>query len=85
MRHPRVVLYGAPDCGLCARARAALADEAARLGFEWLEVDIAGDDDLERRYRIDIPVVEVDGVAVCRYRLEPDLLEAALAQAGGCG
>jgi glutaredoxin len=56
-----VVLYEGAGCGLCARALALLEAEAPRLGFALRRVAIDGDDELERRYRIDLPVVLVDG------------------------
>jgi glutaredoxin len=56
-----VVLYEGAGCGLCVRALALLEAEAPRLGFALRRVAIDGDDELERRYRIDLPVVLVDG------------------------
>jgi Glutaredoxin-like domain (DUF836) len=56
-----VVLFEAAGCGLCVRALAVLEAEAPGLGFSLRRVSIDGDDELERRYRIDLPVVLVDG------------------------
>jgi hypothetical protein len=56
-----VVLYEGAGCGLCARALGVLEAEAPRLGFSLRRVAIDGEDELERRYRIDLPVVLVDG------------------------
>ncbi len=58
---PQVVLYHAPGCHLCERAREAIALVAQEREFEFLEVDITGDADLEARYRELLPVVEIDG------------------------
>ena len=55
------MLYEGSGCGLCARALAVLESEAPRLGFRLRRVSIDGDAELERRYRIDLPVVEIDG------------------------
>jgi glutaredoxin len=55
------VLFEGAGCGLCARALAVLEREAARLGFALSRVSIDGDEELERRYRIDLPVVVIDG------------------------
>jgi glutaredoxin len=55
------VLYEGAGCGLCARALEVLESEAGRLGFDLRRVAIDGDEELERRYRIDLPVVLVDG------------------------
>ncbi len=67
---PRVVLYTARDCGLCVTATAALERLATRHGFAWTAVDIASDPALERCYLLEVPVVSVDGVDVCRGALD---------------
>jgi hypothetical protein len=38
--------------------------------FELIEVDISGDAELERRYGQEIPVLELDGKKVAKYRLD---------------
>jgi Glutaredoxin-like domain (DUF836) len=55
----------------------------ADLGFELEEVDIAGDPDLEARYREWLPVVEIDGRRAFTYFVQPDALRRKLAQARG--
>jgi Glutaredoxin-like domain (DUF836) len=55
------VLFEGAGCGLCARALAVLESEAPRLGFRLRRVAIDGDEELERRYRIDLPAVVIDG------------------------
>jgi glutaredoxin len=55
------VLFEGSGCGLCARALEVLEGEAPRLGFDLHRVVIDGDEELERRYRVDLPVVVVDG------------------------
>jgi glutaredoxin len=57
----QVVLYARPGCHLCDVAREAILSLRDRLGFEFTEVDIEADDELELEYGIRIPVVEVDG------------------------
>jgi glutaredoxin len=56
-----VVLYEGQGCGLCTRARQLLELEAPRLGFALRRIAIDGDPELERRWRIDLPVILVDG------------------------
>jgi Glutaredoxin-like domain (DUF836) len=56
-----VVLYEGAGCGLCARALAVLQAQAPLLGFALRRVTIDGDEELERRFRIDLPVVAIDG------------------------
>ena len=74
-----VTLYVGRDCHLCERAREELGPLQAELGFELVEVDVTGDDDLEQRYREWLPVVEFDGERVSVYRVEPDDLRQRLA------
>jgi glutaredoxin len=58
---PSVVLYSRPGCHLCDVARQTIEGVRVRLGFDFREVSIEGDDALEREYGIRIPVVLVDG------------------------
>lgn len=60
----------ARDCGLCESAREELGRLAAELGLDVREVDITGDPGLEERYRVWIPVVEVDGERVSVFAVE---------------
>jgi hypothetical protein len=55
-----------------------LAQVRAELPFEFEEVDITGDADLERRYRERIPVVLVDGEEAFTYFVHPDGLRRRL-------
>jgi glutaredoxin len=57
----RVVLYTRAGCHLCDVARETILSLRERLGFEFEEVDIEADEELELEYGIRIPVVEVDG------------------------
>jgi glutaredoxin len=57
----RVVLYSRPGCHLCDVARETIVAQRERLGFDFEEVDIEADEELELEYGIRIPVVEVDG------------------------
>ena len=72
---PRVVVYTAPGCHLCAPA----VDAVRRVcGRDFEVVDISADTELERRYRTRIPLVEVDGVERFRYEVDEEDLRAAL-------
>ena len=57
----QVILYSRPGCHLCDVAREAILALRERLGFEFTEIDIEADEELELGYGIRIPVVEVDG------------------------
>ncbi len=67
----RVVLYSRVGCHLCDAARDVLTAELSRSPFDLVEVDVAGDDDLEREYGIRIPVVEIDGEERFEYEVDP--------------
>ena len=67
----RVVLYARAGCHLCDAARDVLLAERSRSMFDLVEVDVAGDDDLEREYGIRIPVVEIDGEERFEYEVDP--------------
>lgn len=77
----RVVLYSRAGCHLCDAARDVLLAERSRSPFDLAEVDVGGDDDLERRYGIRIPVVEIDGVE--RFEYEVDAVELVAIVQGG--
>jgi len=73
----RVVLYTIPgQCPLCDEAREVLR----RAGVEHEEVDIRSDRTLLRAYRLEIPVVTVDGRKEFVGRVEPRRLLALLSR-----
>jgi glutaredoxin len=78
MKMTRVVLYHAAGCHLCDRARRVLAAAREEQAFELEEVDIAGDDQLEARYREWLPVVEIDGERAFVYHVDPAALRRKL-------
>ncbi|MCW5830045.1 MAG: glutaredoxin family protein [Deltaproteobacteria bacterium] len=74
-----VELYGRPGCCLCDEAEKELKGLAAGLGFRVHKINIEADARLLSELEIHIPVVKVDGREVCRYRLDRDALQKALA------
>ena len=78
MSSPRVTLYSRPGCHLCDDARAVIEAVCADLGEAYEEVDITTDDDLEDRYRDEIPVTLVDGRQHDFWRVDAARLRAAL-------
>jgi glutaredoxin len=73
-----VTLYSRPGCGLCDEAREVLQAVRERIGFDLREVDISGDDALERAYGVRIPVVVVNGEELFEISVDEGELEAAL-------
>jgi len=55
-------------------------DAQAELGFALELVDISGDDELERRYRVELPVLEIDGERAFAYFVDADALRHRLAR-----
>ena len=70
-----VVLYSRPGCHLCDVAREAIDAVRVRRPFAFEEIDIQGDDDLEREYGIRIPVVTIDGQERFEISVDPNELE----------
>jgi hypothetical protein len=56
-----------------------IAAQRARTPFEYREVDISGDDELELEYGIRIPVVLVDGSELFEIRVDAGRLAEAVA------
>jgi glutaredoxin len=75
---PRVTLYSRPGCHLCEDALAVIERVCADLGERWTEVDITTDEELENRFREEIPVTFVDGAQHDFWRVDEARLRAAL-------
>jgi len=71
-------VYHARDCSLCARGLEVVTEARDELGFDLELVDIAGDSELEARYRMLLPVVEIDGEQAFTYFVDPGALRDRL-------
>ena len=71
-------MYHAADCSLCARALEVVTEARDELRFDLELVDIAGDSELEARYRTLLPVVEIDGEQAFTYFVDPGALRDRL-------
>lgn len=80
---PRVVVYTRQGCGLCATAERLVAREARRADVVLVDVDT--DPELQRRYHVRVPVVEVDGREVVETVAEPGQVRAAVRAARQAG
>lgn len=78
MRESRITLIGKPGCHLCDEARSVIVEVADKLDIGWVEINIAGDDDLTQRYGNDIPVTLVDGKVHDFWRVSAQRLTRAL-------
>jgi hypothetical protein len=74
-------MYSRRRCGLCDEAREVILAEQDRAGFEFEEVLIDGNDELERAHGLRVPVVEVDGAEAFETFVDASVL-ARLVAAG---
>lgn len=56
-----LVLYTAPDCGLCEELKRELSRAQVSRRYELREVDVHSDPELEARHGRSIPVLEIAG------------------------
>ena len=72
---PGLTLLGRPGCGLCEELLDELQQLSGRMPLPPLTVrDVDDDPVLSRRHGLDIPVLLLDGVVVCRHRLDREEL-----------
>ncbi|MFH1844257.1 MAG: glutaredoxin family protein [bacterium] len=62
-------IYSKPDCCLCDVAKERLLELQTELGFVLEEIDISTAPELLDRYGEIIPLVELAGEELCRYRV----------------
>jgi glutaredoxin len=77
----KVTVYMGDGCSLCERALEVVREARGELGFELEVVDIAGDLELEERYRELLPAVEVDGELAFTYFVDADGFRRRLTRA----
>jgi glutaredoxin len=69
-----VTMYSRSACGLCDEAREVILVVRADLPFEYEELFIDGNEDLEREYGIRVPVIEIDGQEQFELHVDPSEL-----------
>ena len=70
-RHVRVEIFSGTNCHLCDVAKAVLENLRVDLQFQLQEVQIGSDPELYERYRLEIPVVHIDGRKAFKFRVDP--------------
>lgn len=65
-----VVVYSRKGCHLCEDVKDMLKQSQGEADFQWREVDIDADPELQRKYTDDVPVVFVDGRKAFKYRMD---------------
>ena len=71
---PIVTLYTRRGCCLCDDAKRVLAEARRRAEFDYRELDIDLDPELQRRYNDEVPVIAIDGRKAFKYRVSMDEL-----------
>ena len=77
---PRLTLLSRGYCHLCEDMLAVIDAVRAESVFELEILDVDADEDLERRYGEDVPVLLDHGSEVAKHRLDADVLRRYLAQ-----
>lgn len=77
----RVKIYSKPACGLCDRLKEAIAASGCLPFIDLQEIYILKDSTLFETYKHEIPVVEVEGREVLRYRTTPEEFRAWIERA----
>ena len=76
----RVVFYTREDCHLCSDALEELARLRSEIPFDLAVVDLDREAPPDKRslYDWDVPVVELDGRKIMKYRVDADRLRRLL-------
>ena len=74
----QVVLYTRPGCHLCDEAKQAMKSAGCDNEYTLQEVNIEEDRELLNKYRVDIPVILIDGRESFRHRVTPAEFRAAI-------
>jgi glutaredoxin len=79
----KVTIYSRPGCHLCDDMKDLVRKVATAIPLTLEDIDIFGDDELEARYGLEIPVLFVDGTRVANGRIREEDLRRALAGRAG--
>ncbi len=72
-----VVVYSREGCHLCEVVKQTLAELQSQANFQWREIDIDADPQLQQKYTDQVPVVFIDGRKAFKYRMDgPQFLRA---------
>jgi len=70
----KVTIYSRPGCHLCDDMKDLVRKVARTIPLTLEDIDIYGDDELEERYGLEIPVLFVEGERVASARITEDAL-----------
>ncbi|MGE3962351.1 MAG: glutaredoxin family protein [Dehalococcoidia bacterium] len=78
---PEAILYVTSGCHLCSVARSLLVAVQRTIPFNIRTVNIEDDDELVKRFALEVPVVEIDGEIVARGQVDVNRVRAAVNEA----
>jgi hypothetical protein len=74
----QAVLLSKPGCHLCDEMKAVALPVLEQHGHGLVVRDVRDDPEDRRRYALEIPILLLDGVELCRHRVTADDLRARL-------
>jgi len=75
---PEAILYVTSNCHLCGVARSLLTAVQRTIPFNIRTVNIESDDELLKRFALEVPVVEIEGEIVAQGRVDVERIRAAV-------
>jgi len=75
----KIVIYSRPGCHLCDDMKDLVRKVSQTIPLTLEDIDIYGDDELEARYGLEIPVLFVEGKRVANARITEENLRKTLA------
>lgn len=76
---PTLTIYGREGCHLCEAMIEEIQALQAAAAFEVEIVDVDGCDELKQRFGLLVPVLVGEGSEICHYFLDPEAVNAYLA------
>ena len=77
-----VVVYSRKGCHLCDVVKDILTQFEGSVDFQWHEVDIDSDPELQLRYNDQVPVIFIDGRKAFKYHMDgPQFLRSLAGRA----
>ncbi len=79
----KVVIYSRANCHLCEEAEKNVREVLIEIHFDLKVIDISGDQELERLYSEEVPVITINGDVHDYYRVDKQRLLKALSALNG--
>jgi len=76
--HHTINFYTKEGCHLCEAALNIIEQAAEKIDFQYNLIDITTDDELMKKFDIDIPVIEIDGEIAFKHKVDKKKLISIL-------